>query len=101
MFKNQLSTPQRKIPEPGTMKLDEVLRLVMDGFTGATERHIEVGDGLEMFVVRTPPAESQSAPAESAISVDLSSWGAVEALGGDDEQEEKACMVIRRDLKKD
>jgi len=101
MFKNQLSTPQRKVPEPGTMKLDEVLKLVMDSFTGATERHIEVGDGLEMFVVRTPPVEGQTAQAGSAISTDLQSWGAVEALGGEDDQEEQAVVVIRKELKKD
>lgn len=31
--------------------LETVLGLVTDAFTGATERHIEVGDGLEMFVI--------------------------------------------------
>lgn len=38
--------PQRDIP------LDEALKIVTDAFTGATERHIEVGDGLEIFVIR-------------------------------------------------
>lgn len=33
------------------LELDHVLKLVTDAFTGATERQIEVGDGLEMFVV--------------------------------------------------
>lgn len=40
--------------EPGQrpeFDLKEVLELVTDAFTGATERHIEVGDGLEMLVV--------------------------------------------------
>jgi 20S proteasome subunit beta 6 len=101
MFKNQLSTPARPIPEPGTMQLDQVLRIVMDGFTGATERHIEVGDGLEMFVVRTPVEEGKSAAAGSASSVDLATLGAVEALGGEDEYQNGACVVIRRELKKD
>lgn len=101
MFKNQLSTPERPLPEPGTMKLNEVLPLVMDSFTGATERHIEVGDALEMFIVRTPTVEGQTAEPGSAMSVDLSSLGAVEALGGEDEQQESAVVVVRRDLKKD
>ena len=101
MFKNQVSTPARPIPEPGTMQLDQVLRIVMDGFTGATERHIEVGDGLEMFVVRSPVVEGKSAAAGSAEATDLSALGAVEALGGEDDYQEGACVVIRRELKKD
>lgn len=101
MFKNQISTADRPIPEPGTMQLDQVLRIVMDGFTGATERHIEVGDGLEMFVVRTPVAEGQTATPGTATGTDLTSLGAVEALGGEDEFQDGACVVIRRDLKKD
>lgn len=52
-FKNQY--------EPGTdgkvkkplryLSLDEVLALVRDAFSSATERHIQVGDGLEVFIV--------------------------------------------------
>jgi 20S proteasome subunit beta 6 len=101
MFKNQVPTPERPIPEPGTMQLDQVLRIVMDGFTGATERHIEVGDGLEMFVVRTPVTEGETAKAGTASAIDLASLGAVEALGGEDDYKEGACVVIRRELKKD
>lgn len=33
------------------LSLDEVLKLVKDAFTSATERHIYVGDGLEIFIV--------------------------------------------------
>lgn len=110
MFKNQQSTPERPLPIPGTMKLDEVLRLVMDGFAGATERQIEVGDGLEMYVVRTPqvPAgegedvQQAAAPAPgSAMALDLAAMGGVEALGGEDESTDGAVTVIRRELKKD
>jgi 20S proteasome subunit beta 6 len=32
------------------LSLDRVLSIVTDTFTSATERHIEVGDGLEMCV---------------------------------------------------
>ncbi|GAA5985462.1 hypothetical protein JCM5350_004006 [Sporobolomyces pararoseus] len=52
--KNQTPLPGSKVPEPGQrpeFDLKEVLELVTDAFTGATERHIEVGDGLEMLVV--------------------------------------------------
>ncbi len=142
MFKNQVSTADHKVPTPGTMTLPEVLRIVTDSFTSATERHIEVGDGLEMFVVRLPPtatapgvtsaeaaaadvpmeagasaaaaqaptgapaaeaAAAQAQPVSAANSVDLfaAPYNAVEALGGEDVQEEKATVVIRRELKKD
>jgi 20S proteasome subunit beta 6 len=36
---------------PKHLPLPDVVALVIDAFTGATERHIEVGDGLEIFVV--------------------------------------------------
>ncbi|CAL9734534.1 proteasome subunit beta type-6 [Monosporozyma servazzii] len=52
-FKNQF--------EPGTdgkvkrpieyLSIDEVIKLVRDAFTSATERHIHVGDGLEILIV--------------------------------------------------
>lgn len=105
MFKNQTSTPEHKVPTPGQMTLPEVLNVVIDSFTSATERHIEVGDGLEVFVVRTPAAGT--AQATGAAAVDLSTissdipFSVSEAVGGEDEQEDGAVMVIRRELKKD
>ncbi|KAH3686869.1 hypothetical protein WICPIJ_002153 [Wickerhamomyces pijperi] len=33
------------------LKLDEVIELVRDAFSSATERHIHVGDGLEILIV--------------------------------------------------
>ncbi|EDO18816.1 hypothetical protein Kpol_1028p92 [Vanderwaltozyma polyspora DSM 70294] len=33
------------------LSIDEVIRLVRDAFTSATERHIHVGDGLEILIV--------------------------------------------------
>ncbi|KAK9475111.1 nucleophile aminohydrolase [Dipodascopsis tothii] len=33
------------------LELDEVLKLVRDAFSSATERHIHVGDGLEILIV--------------------------------------------------
>lgn len=48
-FKNQ--TPAPGTSHPAHLPLADVLALVIDSFTSATERHIEVGDGLEMYVV--------------------------------------------------
>ncbi|PBK67225.1 N-terminal nucleophile aminohydrolase [Armillaria solidipes] len=48
-FKNQ--TPAPGTSHPAHLPLTDVLALVIDSFTSATERHIEVGDGLEMYVV--------------------------------------------------
>lgn len=127
MYKNQQPTPGRPIPAPGLYDLATVLRITMDSFTSATERHIEVGDGLEMFIVRTPP-QAAAATASSATGGDSSStamdvststqgsegnvqatstldlkalFGAVEATGGEEEQTMGATMVVRKELKKD
>jgi 20S proteasome subunit beta 6 len=48
-FKNQTPAPGQ--PFPQHLPLDHVIDLVVDSFTSATERHIEVGDGLEIYVV--------------------------------------------------
>ncbi|KAK0565628.1 Proteasome subunit beta type-6 [Tilletia horrida] len=107
MLKNQQSTPGNQLPTPGTLPLPRILNFVMDSFTSATERHIEVGDGLEIFVVRTPPSATDAAvgPTASdgtkATDVDLKALGAQEAVGGDDNQKEGAVVVLRRELKKD
>lgn len=39
--------PVQAVPLPR----EEVEQLVVDAFTGATERHIEVGDGLQMLII--------------------------------------------------
>lgn len=52
--KNQLPPPDAPPPVPGQrpeFDLDEVLALMTDAFTGATERHIEVGDAVEFLVI--------------------------------------------------
>lgn len=33
------------------LSLEKVVKLVKDTFAAATERHIEVGDGLEIYIV--------------------------------------------------
>jgi len=43
--------------ERSNLPLERVTALVVDAFTGATERHIEVGDGLEMLIIKAPTEE--------------------------------------------
>jgi 20S proteasome subunit beta 6 len=87
-FKNQT-------PAPGTsfskhLPLSTVLSLVIDSFTGATERHIEVGDGLEIFVVLAKDSNSLQS---------LQSYGGIQEVTSNADGER--MFVIRRDLKKD
>ncbi|GAA5845361.1 hypothetical protein JCM9279_004856 [Rhodotorula babjevae] len=52
--KNQVPDPSQPAPVAGErpeFELDEVKQLLTDAFTGAAERHIEVGDGLDMLVI--------------------------------------------------
>jgi len=51
---NQIYFKNQQGEHPTHLPLPHVLALVTDSFTGATERHIEVGDGLEMYVVLAP-----------------------------------------------
>jgi len=51
--KNQKVDPNAPPPPlRANLPLERVTALVTDAFTGATERHIEVGDGLEMFIIK-------------------------------------------------
>jgi len=86
-FRNQQAAPNQ--PHPSHLPLPDVLRLVIDSFTGATERHIEVGDGLEMFVVL---AQGRSA-------ADLETKPGVQELSATPGGER--VFVLRRELKKD
>ncbi|KAF8272625.1 proteasome subunit [Lactarius quietus] len=86
-FKNQ--TPAQGSPHPAHLPLPDVLSIVIDSFTSATERHIEVGDGLEMYIVlakgRTlPDAVANLRPQELASAADG-----------------ERVFVLKRDLKKD
>ncbi|CAH7674980.1 nucleophile aminohydrolase [Phakopsora pachyrhizi] len=38
-------------PPRADLPMEKVQALVIDAFTGAAERHIEVGDGLEIFII--------------------------------------------------
>ena len=101
MFRNQNSTSTTQVPEPGHLSLEEALRLTMDSFTGATERHIEVGDGVEIYVVRSLDPRTAGPAGPCALDVSLEAEGAVDALGGEDRFTPGATMVLRRELKKD
>lgn len=52
-FKNQYvpGTDGKQKRELKYLSLEEVIKLVRDAFTSATERHIHVGDGLEILIV--------------------------------------------------
>lgn len=51
-FKNQYQPDSNgKVKRPiESLSLEETIKLVRDAFTSATERHIHVGDGLEIFI---------------------------------------------------
>ncbi|KZV86657.1 N-terminal nucleophile aminohydrolase [Exidia glandulosa HHB12029] len=82
-FKNQTGEHPTHLPLP------HVLQLVTDSFTGATERHIEVGDGLEMFVILARGRGSQ----------ELEGVAGIREVTTSDERER--VFVINRDLKRD
>jgi 20S proteasome subunit beta 6 len=86
-FKNQQPPPDSA--HPVHLPLPKVLALVVDAFTSATERHIEVGDGLEIYVVLAkgrPPTGLEQVR------------GIAELTATEDNER---LFVIRRDLKKD
>jgi 20S proteasome subunit beta 6 len=86
-FKNQTAAPGTS--HPTHLPLPEVLKLVVDSFTGATERHIEVGDGLEIFIVL----------AQGRGTHELDSTPGLQELSTSSEGER--LFVLRRELKKD
>jgi 20S proteasome subunit beta 6 len=50
MFKNQDLVGGESHPRT-QLSLEKVLHLVMDAFVAAAERHIEVGDALEIYMI--------------------------------------------------
>ncbi|KAK6528850.1 Proteasome subunit beta type-6 [Orbilia ellipsospora] len=64
---NQINLKNQFVPgtngdeprKPGDLPMDRVEKIVKDAFTSAVERHIEVGDGLQLVrVTRPPPREA-------------------------------------------
>ncbi|CAG7853569.1 Probable proteasome subunit beta type-6 [Serendipita indica DSM 11827] len=90
-FKNQL--PPSGGAHPKHLPLKEVLSLVIDSFTGATERHIEVGDGLEIYIVTA--SKRPNADLEAIANLKQVPGG---FIGGEDGEK---IYVVRRELKKD
>ncbi|KAF8828057.1 hypothetical protein HHX47_DHR4000832 [Lentinula edodes] len=86
-FKNQV--PQPGHPHPQHLPLTTVIQLVIDSFTSATERHIEVGDGLEMFIVL-----AKGSPLYGLENID-----GVQEMTVTNEGER--IFVVRRNLKRD
>jgi len=86
-FKNQV--PQPGMTHPKHLPLGTVIQLVIDSFTSATERHIEVGDGLEMFVVL----------AKGSPLYGLENFDGVQEMTSTHEGER--IFVVRRNLKRD
>ncbi|KAM6494255.1 20S proteasome subunit [Amanita muscaria] len=84
-YKNQTAGQDESFPTH--LPLPSVLKLVVDAFTSATERHIEVGDGLEIYVVLKRDST------------------AIQSMEGVQEvttsEEGQRVFYIRRELKKD
>jgi len=89
-FKNQVAPPGTSHPQH--LPILDVLSLVTDSFTSATERHIEVGDGLEIYVI---VARGRSLSELSGIP------GIQEMTGSPSAADGERVFVIRRELKKD
>ncbi|GHJ88560.1 hypothetical protein NliqN6_4962 [Naganishia liquefaciens] len=105
-FKNQTPAPGAEPFVPGRLPLSTVLSLVVDAFTSATERHIEVGDGLEMYIVMAPGRSADDLTnAEARQSKEWPTDLTVEEVEslGDEQDEDKAYKVfcLRRPLKRD
>lgn len=96
-FKNQQPEPNAAPFVPGNLPLNTVLALVTDSFTSATERHIEVGDGLEVYVVCKAGREMNDLLGEGALLAGMT----VEEIPGQGETLEERTFLVRRSLKRD
>lgn len=83
-------TPAPGTSHPAHLPLPHVLSLVIDSFTSATERHIEVGDGLEIYVVLAQGSQGLAG---------LEGVGGVQELTTNADGER--VFVVRRNLKRD
>jgi len=76
------------------LPLSDVLSIVIDSFTSATERHIEVGDGLEIYIVLARDRDLGDLEVVRARNVGLTQEVTVTDDG-------ERVFVLRLDLKKD
>lgn len=82
---------------PGNLPLGTVLSIVVDSFTSATERHIEVGDGLEMFVVLSEGRTTDDLVGEGKLPEGMKA----EELGSLGEGKGYRTFLVTRPLKRD
>jgi len=112
-FRNHTPAPGQPPFDPSTHPLSTVLSILVDSFSSATERHIEVGDYLEGYVILSPGRASDDLVGEKVAGVlpegmtveeqdpedlDVQGGGAL-AMGGVG----KGCRVflVRKELKRD
>jgi len=99
-FKNQVPSPDA--PFPAHLPLKRVLSIVTDSFTSATERHIEVGDGLEIYVIVAKGKTLASLGLESVKGLtEVTSTTEDSDSSDSDVHVGERVYVIRRELKKD
>lgn len=96
-FRNMTFPPDQPKPIPGNLPLGTVMSIVIDSFTGATERHIEVGDGLEMFVVMKQgrSTEDLTTPGLLPDGLEIEEQGPIGAGG------KERTFLVRMPLKRD
>ena len=96
-FRNQSPAPGAAPFIPGNLPLATVLSIVVDSFTSATERHIEVGDGMEIYVVM-----KQGRSTDDLLGKDMLAPGMqVEELGALGEGGGERTFLVRAPLKRD
>jgi len=95
-FKNQ-TTPPGVAAHPTHLPLARVIALVTDSFTSATERHIEVGDGLEMYIVLAPGAARAQQGLDALKGIKGARVQELTMAGSSGER----VFVLMRELKKD
>ena len=86
-FKNQVAPAGQA--HPAHLPLQDVISIVVDSFTSATERHIEVGDGLEVSLVLAHGRSLQGLEGLRALR-EVST-----------RQDGERVFVLQRELKKD
>ncbi len=69
----------------------------MDSFTSATERHIEVGDGMELYVVMKKGRVVDDLTGEGMLGAGME----VEELGALGAGDGERTFLVRRSLKRD
>jgi 20S proteasome subunit beta 6 len=106
-FRNHTPAPGQPPFDPSTHPLSTVLSILVDSFSSATERHIEVGDFLEGYVILSPGRTSDDLIGEGVKGV-LPEGMTVEEQDPEDLDVQsavagKGCRVflVRKELKRD